>query len=441
MDEKYDVIVLGTGLTECILSGLLSVEGKKVLHMDRNEYYGGEGASLNITQLYQKFKPGQAIPDKLKDHDRDFNVDLIPKFAMASGEFVKILIYTDVTRYTEFKQIAGSYFYYNGDIAKVPVTEKVVVLTSLIGMAEKLRLKSFFEFIQAYDENKPETHQGLDLNTVTMKEVYEKFELEPATMEFLGHALALQIDNGYLERPAKETYDKIMLYMLSMSKYGKSPYLYPLYGLDELTQGFARLSAIYGGTYMLNKKVDEIVYENGKVVGVKSGGEIAKCDKVICDPSYAKDKVTKVGQVVRAIVIMEHPIANTDEADSVQVIIPQNQVGRNHDIYIASVSSNHNVCPKGFYIAIVSTIVETGSPEQELEPGMKLLGEIVDKFVYVSDIYAPSSDGTSDNLFISKSNDATSHFETVSDDVKDIYKRVVGKELTMEGKVVRGDEN
>jgi len=274
-----------------------------------------------------------------------------------------------------------------------------------------------------------------------MKEVYEKFELEPATMEFIGHALALQIDNGYLERPAKETYDKIMLYMLSMSKYGKSPYLYPLYGLDELPQGFARLSAIYGGTYMLNKKVDEIVYENGKVVGVKSEGEVAKCKKVICDPSYAKDKVTKVGQVVRAIVIMEHPIANTDDADSVQVIIPQTQVGRSHDIYIASVSSNHNVCPKGFYIAIVSTIVETGEPEQELEPGIKLLGEVVDKFVYVSDIYAPSTDGTSDNLFISKSNDATSHFETVSDDVKDLYKRVIGKELTMEGKVVRGDEN
>ena len=31
----------GTGLTECLLSGLLSVEGKKVLHLDRNQYYGG----------------------------------------------------------------------------------------------------------------------------------------------------------------------------------------------------------------------------------------------------------------------------------------------------------------------------------------------------------------------------------------------------------------
>lgn len=50
-DDNYDIIVLGTGLTECILSGIFSVEGKKVLHMDRNDYYGGESASLNLSQV------------------------------------------------------------------------------------------------------------------------------------------------------------------------------------------------------------------------------------------------------------------------------------------------------------------------------------------------------------------------------------------------------
>ncbi len=33
------------------MSGLLSVEGKKVLHMDRNDYYGADCASLNLTQV------------------------------------------------------------------------------------------------------------------------------------------------------------------------------------------------------------------------------------------------------------------------------------------------------------------------------------------------------------------------------------------------------
>jgi len=46
---------MGTGLTECILSGLLSIEGKKVLHLDRNDYYGGDSASLNLTQVRSLF--------------------------------------------------------------------------------------------------------------------------------------------------------------------------------------------------------------------------------------------------------------------------------------------------------------------------------------------------------------------------------------------------
>lgn len=87
------------------------------------------------------------------------------------------------------------------------------------------------------------------------------------------------------------------LYSDSLSRYGSSPYLYPLYGLGELPQGFARLSAVYGGTYMLNKPFEGFVMENGMVVGVKSEGEVAKCTKVICDPSYAPDLVRQVGKV------------------------------------------------------------------------------------------------------------------------------------------------
>jgi Rab GDP dissociation inhibitor len=30
MDQEYDAIILGTGLKECLLAGLLSVDGMKV---------------------------------------------------------------------------------------------------------------------------------------------------------------------------------------------------------------------------------------------------------------------------------------------------------------------------------------------------------------------------------------------------------------------------
>ena len=39
---------------------------------------------------------------------------------------------------------------------------------------------------------------------------------------------------------------------------------------------------------MLDKPIDEIVVEGGKVVGVKSGGEVARCKQVYCDPTYVR---------------------------------------------------------------------------------------------------------------------------------------------------------
>ena len=50
---------------------------------------------------------------------------------------------------------------------------------------------------------------------------------------------------------------------------------------------------------MLDKPNCEIVYdEQGVAIGVKDQeGATAKCDFVVCDPSYAKEKCNRVGKV------------------------------------------------------------------------------------------------------------------------------------------------
>jgi len=429
MDEEYDCIVLGTGLTECILSGMLSVSGKKVLHMDRNKYYGGESASLTpLEDLFTKF--GIPSPDESYGRGRDWNVDLIPKFLMAQGQLVKLLIHTGVTRYLEFKSIEGSYVLgKSGKISKVPADEKEALSSDLMGLFEKRRFKNFLVFVQEFDAENPATWKDCDPAKTTVEEIYKKHGLDENTCDFVGHALALYRNDDYKNEPCLETINRIKLYSNSLAKYGKSPYLYPLYGLGELPQGFARLSAIYGGTYMLDKPVDEIVMENGKVVGVRSGSETAKCKSVYCDPTYVKDQVKQVGKVVRCICLLDHPIPNTKDALSTQIIIPQKQVGRNSDIYVTMVSYTTQVASKGWFVAMVSTNVETDNPEAEIQPGLNLLGPIKQKFLQVSDCYEPVADGTADNVFISKSYDATSHFETTCQDVLDIFKRGTGEEF------------
>lgn len=56
--------------------------------------------------------------------------------------------------------------------------------------------------------------------------------------------------------------------------------------------------------------------------------QVARCKQLICDPSYIPDRVRKAGQVIRIICILSHPIKNTNDANSCQIIIPQNQVNR-----------------------------------------------------------------------------------------------------------------
>jgi Rab GDP dissociation inhibitor len=102
----------------------------------------------------------------------------------------------------------------------------------------------------------------------------------------------------------------------------------------------------------------------------------------------------------------------------------------------------------------VSTIAETSSNHHlELAAGIERLGRIEEQFMVNPSspipsttlltnspqqgppipLYEPLEDGTKDNIFISKSYDPSSHFETTTDDVRDIYRRLAGEELKVEG--------
>lgn len=56
---------------------------------------------------------------------------------------------------------------------------------------------------------------------------------------------------------------------------------------------------------------------------------------------------------------------------------------------------------------------------------------MLSRFVSVTPLYIPTASGESDNIFITRSYDATSHFETVVEDVQSVWKHVVGKELVL----------
>ena len=444
-DGEYDVIVLGTGTTECVLSGLFAVGKKRVLVVDRNNFYGAESASLNLTNLFQKFRGAEPTEAQFNElgSNRDFNVDLIPKFLLSCGNLVKILLHTKVTAYLGFKVVDGSFVMKGvkgkpGKLAKVPSTGGEALKTPLVGLMQKFHLRGFFAFMGKVTEENPVVDR-VDTRTATMAQVFKKFNLDANSQAFIGHAMALHDSEDYLEQPALPTILACRLYGFSVERHGSSPYLYPIYGLGGLPEGFSRLCAVHGGTFMLNQGIDEVLFdETGKAVGVRAGDMAAAAPVIIGEASYfPQDKVRQVGTVVRSICFLNHPIGQTNAAGSAQIIIPANQVAiagyapRKFDVYISCVSFEHKVAPDGMWIAIVSTNVETSEPLKELQVGIDQLGDVMERFDAVSPIYAPIGDGKDDGCFITTGYDGSSHFQSCSADVLKIYENITGEQLDM----------
>lgn len=464
MDEDYDVIILGTGLKECILSGLLSVSGKKVLHLDENEYYGAESASLNLKQLYKKFEGSEEKIDEDKlGSSKQYSIDLCPKFLMGCGNLVKMLLYTKVTRYLEFRSIDGSFVFKDKKLYPVPMTPSAALSSSLMGIFQKRRYKNFLQYVLDVKRDNKKTWGKQDLTKVNMKQVFEYWKCDENTQAFTGHAVALYTDDSYLSDP-KETLrciERLQLYAWSLSRFEKSPYIYPIWGLGGLPEGFSRLAAVHGGVYMLRRKIEKIEYNTGPVgkkkendketnekqtnekqeknlisVTVSTEGKTegtATCKQLISSPYYfAKSKkVKKTGQVARWLCILDHPLDNTSNSPSAQIILPTKQTGHKADIYISVMSSALQVAPKGKYIAMISSQVYTSNPKRELKKAYDLLGKVLKEFFFVTDQYEPCNQNEKDNVFITSSMDATTHFERATKEVMAIYKQITGQDVDL----------
>lgn len=67
---------------------------------------------------------------------------------------------------TLFHYVGGTF-----QIYKVPATDVEALKSTLMGLFEKRRARKFFIYVQDYEENDPKSHEGLDLNKVTAREV------------------------------------------------------------------------------------------------------------------------------------------------------------------------------------------------------------------------------------------------------------------------------
>ena len=424
MEERYDVIILGTGLAESCLAALLAVQGKSVLQLDKNDFYGGESASISLEQLYALH--GRGAPPPTLGKSRDWNIDLIPKFLMASETMTRLLVHTDIAKYLTFKQLTGSFVVDAGQVAKVPATEREALTSGLLGTFEKFRVRGFYEFMGQFDPLEPTTYRGVQ-PTMTALSLFDKFSLSPATRRVIGHALCLFPDDVYLQRPMIELHAAMVRYVRSLGTYGISPYIYPQFGLGELSQAFARKAAVHGATTMLRAEISGLVFEDGRIAGVRLGSPsgVVRSDVVIGAAAYLPEFCRKVGKIERSIFLVRSvPDGMTDAC---QVILP----GSTSDAYLAILGPGLSVCPTGYALCVASTAADEG-----LNSVQKILSPVVEPFVSKSDALAPLA-VLPTGLFVLPSMDSSSHFQSTTDVILSTYRAVTGRAVNLDGWIIR----
>lgn len=352
-EEKlhFDVIVLGTGLIESLISCTASKEGKRVLHMDANDYYGDSFSANNLSSFLKEYslssnleapcssalsrnkyvlmnnyipkakeekKPFQEPIEttenssevaqvseiteqlskeqeisnkqaKLLEKDREFNIDVSPKVIIGSGTFIDGMINSGVNRYVDFKANEAVYFLSpdNGKFWKVPCTKNDIFLTNDLSALEKRVVMKFMQMINDQSKtslvedvrtlNEVELASGRSLHRPQNKgvlqeeipkedleapfiQLLEKFKLSPKLQSLIVHGVCFKSDPLSTLKETNSIQGIIDLAMVieCLGKYGETPYLLPVYGMNEIVQGFCRMSAVWGGIFILRSEIDKI---------------------------------------------------------------------------------------------------------------------------------------------------------------------------------------
>ncbi|KAL1410388.1 hypothetical protein Q8F55_004398 [Vanrija albida] len=290
--DKYDVIVLGTGLAESIAAAALAKAGKSVLHLDGNEYYGGDEASLTLDELAAwtharagasgtssqagsseylraqriRFTNATTTPltPALQADRRRYAISLQPALMPSRGALVSTLISSDVSKYVSFRLLDGVSIWEDDAARRVPGGKEDVFKDKTVSLLDKRRLMKALMFIgsEFEDDEQLKGHESdgiLDFLTAT-------FALPPRLAAAVTYAIA---HASSPTDPALASLVRARRYLRSMGRYGSSAFLVGQYGgAGEVAQGYCRACAVFGGTYVLGPPAMP------DAIGVAEGGGV-----------------------------------------------------------------------------------------------------------------------------------------------------------------------
>ncbi|KAI5184748.1 Rab GDP dissociation inhibitor [Nematocida homosporus] len=399
--EHYDCTILGTGIKESILAGLLSARGLKVLQMDDASSYGSSSRTLRYDEFLQEMTTRSQDPqffDALGPVGVSFYIDLTPKIFLADEGLIKVIAEHNLGHCIEFNVIEEQYIVTNGKTILIPTTKTAALKSNLCGPIQLLRLHRFVGMIKGFYEASESERVKIASKWATVRDLYTDYGISTSIQVILGHGVALYTSEAYLEDRPGEFILRLTTYFRSVARAnpartgGNSPFLYPKYGISEISQGFARLAAVRGGTTRMTTEILDLKEcPAGYHLSLRTEGQedqITTAQVIANDRYYSALPNTYLKEVhtLRGVYILKSSNQTTRQA----LITAEPS-----DLFLLVVGASEGVAPEGYAIGYLTAAVPEESfahlnpadLAQRVTPGTSLLQawryEILQSFLWV----------------------------------------------------------
>ncbi|XP_076819894.1 rab proteins geranylgeranyltransferase component A 2-like [Clavelina lepadiformis] len=284
-----------------------------------------ENASDQSSQADLPHKETPLFPfyEKFYENWRRFNLDLSPKVMFSRGQLVELLIQSNVCRYLEFRNVTRTLTVLSGEnrLQPVPCSRADVFKSKFVTVVEKRILMRFLTLCANFEQHPQEYEAYKDR---PFQDFLQSKHLSTKVQHFIIHSIAMVSE----QTSTMEGLHATQKFLKSLGRYGSShAFLYPMYGVGELPQAFSRLSAVFGGTFCLRRRVIGIVADKTSraVKGViDSTGQRIKCQHLVLDESHLPD-ICRSGfkrEVSRAIYVTNKSVSPSETEEVSLITLP-----------------------------------------------------------------------------------------------------------------------
>ncbi|KAI4331359.1 hypothetical protein MLD38_029550 [Melastoma candidum] len=434
----FDLIIVGTGLSQSILGAAAASAGKSVLHLDPNPFYGSHSSSIPPTGFSSFLCPPELstgdrllthrsvysdvdiVPEACPEDSRKFILDVSgPRVLFCADKAIEIILRSGVNQYLEFKAIDELLIWDEGKLESVPDTRSKIFKDKKMRLQEKNLLMTFFKLVQQHaQEEKKISNDDLQRPFV---DFLTESRLPERIKKIILYAIAM-VDYDQDEKKfckhilsTKDGIERLVLYNSSVSRFSNAPgaMIYPIYGQGELPQAFCRRAAVKGCIHVLRMPIIDLhVDESGQYRGVKlASDQDIYSDRLVLDPSYKipsdmkksnprdslsdhpenpnlTDSYTKVARAVCITGTSLRPdVSNVLVIFPPQSLFPQQATA----VRALQIGGNMAICPPGMFVLYLSALCS------EAVQGKESLQEAINALVNLGSDNTETSGSISDS--------------------------------------------